>query len=82
MILAILVGITMWVQQKMVTPTNQDPRTGSAKPDDALDDAYYVYFLQFIIPQRFGTLLGSFKYLLNCGPVLCDRMGRAVIRFS
>lgn len=26
-ILAILVGITMWVQQKMVTPTNQDPRT-------------------------------------------------------
>jgi len=26
-ILAIIVGITMWVQQKMVTPTNQDPRT-------------------------------------------------------
>jgi len=26
-ILAIVVGITMWVQQKMVTPTNQDPRT-------------------------------------------------------
>jgi YidC/Oxa1 family membrane protein insertase len=26
-VLAILVGITMWVQQKMVTPTNQDPRT-------------------------------------------------------
>jgi YidC/Oxa1 family membrane protein insertase len=25
-ILAIVVGITMWVQQKMVTPTNQDPR--------------------------------------------------------
>jgi YidC/Oxa1 family membrane protein insertase len=24
--LAIVVGITMWVQQKMVTPTNQDPR--------------------------------------------------------
>jgi len=26
-ILAVIVGITMWVQQKMVTPTNQDPRT-------------------------------------------------------
>jgi YidC/Oxa1 family membrane protein insertase len=26
-VLAIIVGITMWVQQKMVTPTNQDPRT-------------------------------------------------------
>jgi YidC/Oxa1 family membrane protein insertase len=26
-ILAIVVGVTMWVQQKMVTPTNQDPRT-------------------------------------------------------
>jgi YidC/Oxa1 family membrane protein insertase len=26
-IIAILVGISMWVQQKMVTPTNQDPRT-------------------------------------------------------
>jgi YidC/Oxa1 family membrane protein insertase len=26
-VLAVLVGITMWVQQKMVTPTNQDPRT-------------------------------------------------------
>jgi YidC/Oxa1 family membrane protein insertase len=26
-ILAIVVGISMWVQQKMVTPTNQDPRT-------------------------------------------------------
>jgi YidC/Oxa1 family membrane protein insertase len=25
-ILAIVVGISMWVQQKMVTPTNQDPR--------------------------------------------------------
>jgi len=25
-IIAIFVGITMWVQQKMVTPTNQDPR--------------------------------------------------------
>jgi YidC/Oxa1 family membrane protein insertase len=25
-ILAIIVGITMWIQQKMVTPTNQDPR--------------------------------------------------------
>jgi YidC/Oxa1 family membrane protein insertase len=25
-ILAIIVGITMWVQQKMVMPTNQDPR--------------------------------------------------------
>ncbi len=26
-VLAIIVGITMWVQQKMVTPQNQDPRT-------------------------------------------------------
>jgi YidC/Oxa1 family membrane protein insertase len=26
-IMAVIVGITMWVQQKMVTPTNQDPRT-------------------------------------------------------
>jgi YidC/Oxa1 family membrane protein insertase len=26
-ILAVIVGITMWVQQKMVTPTTQDPRT-------------------------------------------------------
>ena len=26
-IIAIIVGITMWVQQKMVTPTTQDPRT-------------------------------------------------------
>jgi YidC/Oxa1 family membrane protein insertase len=26
-VLAVIVGITMWVQQKMVTPTNQDPRT-------------------------------------------------------
>jgi YidC/Oxa1 family membrane protein insertase len=26
-LLAILVGVTMFVQQKMVTPTNQDPRT-------------------------------------------------------
>jgi len=25
--LAILVGVSMWVQQKMVTPENQDPRT-------------------------------------------------------
>jgi YidC/Oxa1 family membrane protein insertase len=25
--LAVVVGITMWVQQKMVTPTTQDPRT-------------------------------------------------------
>ncbi len=25
-ILAVLVGVSMWVQQKMVTPTNQDPR--------------------------------------------------------
>jgi YidC/Oxa1 family membrane protein insertase len=25
--LAILVGVTMWIQQKMVTPNNQDPRT-------------------------------------------------------
>jgi YidC/Oxa1 family membrane protein insertase len=25
-VLAIIVGITMWIQQKMVTPTNQDPR--------------------------------------------------------
>ena len=25
-VLAIIVGVTMWVQQKMVTPTNQDPR--------------------------------------------------------
>ena len=25
-LLAIVVGITMWIQQKMVTPTNQDPR--------------------------------------------------------
>jgi YidC/Oxa1 family membrane protein insertase len=25
-ILAVVVGISMWVQQKMVTPTNQDPR--------------------------------------------------------
>jgi YidC/Oxa1 family membrane protein insertase len=26
-VLAVLVGISMWVQQKMVTPANQDPRT-------------------------------------------------------
>jgi YidC/Oxa1 family membrane protein insertase len=26
-VIAIIVGITMWVQQKMVTPTTQDPRT-------------------------------------------------------
>jgi YidC/Oxa1 family membrane protein insertase len=26
-LLAVLVGVTMWVQQKMVTPSNQDPRT-------------------------------------------------------
>jgi YidC/Oxa1 family membrane protein insertase len=26
-ILAVLVGVTMWIQQKMVTPANQDPRT-------------------------------------------------------
>jgi YidC/Oxa1 family membrane protein insertase len=25
-VLAVVVGVTMWVQQKMVTPTNQDPR--------------------------------------------------------
>ncbi|MBN1191643.1 MAG: membrane protein insertase YidC [Dehalococcoidales bacterium] len=25
-ILAIIVGVSMWIQQKMVTPTNQDPR--------------------------------------------------------
>jgi len=25
-VLAVIVGISMWVQQKMVTPTNQDPR--------------------------------------------------------
>jgi YidC/Oxa1 family membrane protein insertase len=25
-LLAIVVGVTMWIQQKMVTPTNQDPR--------------------------------------------------------
>ncbi|HSW58367.1 MAG TPA: YidC/Oxa1 family membrane protein insertase [Dehalococcoidales bacterium] len=26
-VLAILVGVSMWIQQKMVTPTTQDPRT-------------------------------------------------------
>jgi YidC/Oxa1 family membrane protein insertase len=26
-ILAVIVGVTMWIQQKMVTPTSQDPRT-------------------------------------------------------
>jgi len=41
-ILPILVGGSMWIQQKMVTPTNTDPPAGSAESDDADNDATIV----------------------------------------
>ena len=51
------------------------PTSITAKPAYALDDADNVHILKFVIPQWSGTLLGSFKHLLNRGAILCDRVG-------
>jgi len=57
---------------------NSRRSTAGAKPNDAVDDADNVCLPLFVIPQRFGALLGNFKCYQHRYAVFCYRVGRFI----
>ena len=75
-ILPILVGGSMWLQQKMVTPQTTGPSATGAEPDDAGNDAVAFRFYDLIVPQWTGTVLGCLQYYQHRHAVFCNGLGR------
>jgi len=61
LLLPILVGGTMWLQQKMVTKEDRGSQTAGAEPDDAVDNAVDVRLPHPAVPEWAGALLGGFQ---------------------
>jgi hypothetical protein len=56
-------------------PAQRRPKTATAEPDDAVDDAYYVCLPDHVLPQRTGSLLVDIQYHQHCHAVFRHRVG-------
>ena len=64
--LPLLVGGSMWVQQKMMATVSTDPKQMQNEPDDAVDDARDVRHDHHRVSQRSGLILGRVQHHRYC----------------